>query len=477
MSFGSPGNAANITVARSQPEVCPGQAAPATVPTYWMKRAGPLTANPVPELIDTGQADGTGVNPPPVKGPWLLPYGAEELVSPQSMNGYVDMMTHGGTAGPVQTEIGPYGQVVEQVWTFANTAKDPSMTVPVSIPDTTPPIRVTFNGVYLNAVTVDAAAGAMVKVTTAGTALSFSSHDRAVPEGIPVGTHPGPLVIGQPRSDRLADIYFRVVTVGVVTPFAPATFKVIYKDAGDPAPLVGDWALTPVEFYEAKYSKDDNKAQRGDYDELYDENGADLGTTNKFGTRHPVLAAWPGTITEHVATLAIDDVYVVRGPETAPVDVPVYADESAFTLAAVRTYITLDGEDEKEVARDSAQLLWTHPHEIKFGDSTNFGTSAPRTDDVVLMLNAPYLLENAEFQTLQATGEALAARFVVEGRQIGAPSALPDTPINREMMEVIMPLATVTDAALTLGQTGTIPEARALTSGAGFSIRMRFLEG
>jgi hypothetical protein len=411
----------------------------------------------------------------PIMGPWTEPGTLTFLASPPALAGIFDHMMHGGTAGPSVTETGAYGDVQEQTWAFANTDPEVPLTMAISIPDLDPPRTWYQHGMHAQTVTIDAAAGAMILTTVDMLGLNHSRYGTTTALGVPAGTHPGPILIGQPRVARADDaVFVRVTAVGQEDPFLPVQFKVLVRPTGTiVAPGDPAWATAIV--WNARYSEDRDGDQRGDYRELYDEVGADLGVTDENGTRHPVLIAWPGKIASHEADLAVDDIYAIQPSNAAQTLIPAYVDESAFTIFNVRAFYTLDGGDEQEITRESATVVWSHPLAVSTQDNTSFGTSADRTSDVVMNVTLPRLLSESVFQSLRDSGDLFSARFVIEGRQIGADATLPDTPINRELIEITMPVARVTDATLTMNQTGTIPEALTIQAGTGFTFKQRWL--
>jgi hypothetical protein len=458
------------------PEECAGQRAPvASADAYDLRRAGALTAQPVPALIETGQEDGTGVMPPPIRGAWNSPFGVPFLAAPQALAGFLSMALNNGTAGPVSGEVGAYGPTSEQTWIYANTSPEYPATMTVAIPDAIPPQVWRLAGTHLRSLAIEASADGVVTATVDGQALNFSRYGDALPQGVPVGTHPGPTVVGQPDHEKFAsNIFVRITDVGQADPFLPVKFKVIVSDVVPALIPPGDSAWTTAREWHAEYAIDTNGANRGVYRELYDETGAAVGP-NERNSRHPVLIAFPGTITDHVAGLAVDDIYIVQAPDKVTPPTPVYVDESLFTMASVRAFITPPGGTEFEVTRQSAAITWTREVDVNPADWTNFGTRATRPSQGDLLVAIPDLMSDTTFQTLNSTGSEFAARFLIEGRQIGAASLVDNEPIKREVIEVTMPVAKMTEAALALGLTGNIPESRVFRSGPGFSVFMRWV--
>jgi hypothetical protein len=472
MSIASaPANSANVIVNFAWEDPACGGVADPNEAGIFLQPIGAVTGQPIPAVIETGRATGTGFKDSSILGPLTTANDLGTAADPKILAYFFRGLTRDNMISDIVIDAPK--NIRRQTWKYDPNLQEILATIRYGLQDIAEPLIWRNYGTALDTFTVSATSGAFVEARIGGQSLRYSRYSEAAAEVANTGTHAGPQMAGQPRSaqDGFASYLNKVVWVKVEAvgdpntplgglPYTPTRFKVEVQDPG----VVPTWGGID---YTQRYFQREDESYMAAWIDCRDQDGVNIGTDTVAGDKAPAQIILPGTLTDTSAALAVGDVWSFV-PRDIPLLTPTFYDTSGFTLAHI--YVEVEDPETgqvEEFERDDAQVAWSHALEMKHGGAHPYGTRHDRTAEQMLRMTFTRGLSSPLLQDARNTGKTYNVRLRCVGAQWpGVVSIIDDTPAPQRLWEIYAEGMKVVDNPRTIAGSATVTEAPAFETSA-----------
>lgn len=198
----------------------------------------------------------------------------------------------------------------------------------------------------------------------------------------------------------------------------------------------------------------------GRWQNLQDQDGADVGIWDLQGNRDPVEILFPGTATDHAA-LAVGDTWTFRRPLGWGDPVPTYLSGQRFTSAHLLVDVRKQGAAEWipfPVDGGNVEITLARPVSVGVGNASKYPISMDRDQESSYTVQLPRRFRDLFFQDLFERHERFELRLRWLGSQIGAAKAW------RESVTYEFPSVSISTAARPVGAPTAVIETLALAA-------------
>lgn len=472
----STANAANLAVslAFEDPD-CLGVADWAAV-EHAVERMG-LTAQPIPTLIDPGTTTGAGFKKRPILGPVAMAFTLDVTGDPRWFDRFARAMTRNGLVSETILDAGPPA-VSTRVYRYDPTGKEQAFTGRFGMQDIDDPLVWTMHGMHVGGLTINAAANAFTLAQVTGEAMGYSFYaPYPVADVANVGTYVGPQMRGQP-SPAYEDhvVYVKIIDPGdpntampsVGLDYTPLQFKVETIAGGGLPTFAG------ITYYQT-YEEQTDGSLLATWRDIHDQDGYDVGTVDKGGTKAPVQIQFAGTLADTALAVAVDDVWSMSPIDIPPLVVTYPGEGQGFTLAHMSITVT-DPEtgDTWQLDRDSFTLTYGHPIVVAHGGPHPFVTQVRRSDEQMISFAIEQGVSTPEWVRSAMNQKKFDVTLDAGGAQFpGIPSVTENEPAPRRGYKVKLFESAITQAQMSIAGSAPITNALAFqSSAAGFDLEV-----